>query len=191
MVILQNVCKNCVRILKEEKHRQLRMFVILWKEWKELASSSCQPKREKPKIVRTPKNIAAVPESVYEAPSTSIQFRRHKDLGMTPNKVQLVRELKPIDHPMRFRFAKWTCDRLIEDADFGRSNEVHFDLGGYVNKQNCRIWGAENSHAYIEKPTYPNRVTVWCGFWSRGIIEPFFFSQWRSLSSHVERIFVH
>ena len=32
--------KNCVRILKKEKHRQLRMFVILWKKWKNLASST-------------------------------------------------------------------------------------------------------------------------------------------------------
>ena len=55
------------------------------------------------------------------------------------------------------------------------SDEAHFDLGGYVNKLNCRIWGTENPHAFIEKPTHPKRVTVWCGFWSRGIIEPFFF----------------
>ena len=44
-------------------------------------------------------------------------------------------------------------------------DEAHFDLGGYVNKHNCRIWGTEN----------PKRVTVWCGFWSRSIIGPFFF----------------
>ena len=55
------------------------------------------------------------------------------------------------------------------------ADEVHFDLGGYVNKQNCRNWGAENPHAYIEKPTHPKRVTVWCGFWSIGIIGPFFY----------------
>ena len=55
------------------------------------------------------------------------------------------------------------------------SDEAHFDLGSYVNKQNCRIRGAENPHAYIEKPMHPKRVTVWCGFWSRGTIGSFFF----------------
>ena len=54
--------------------------------------------------------------------------------GRTPYKVQLVQELKAIVHPMRFRFAKWVCDRLTED-------KAHFDRGGYVNKQNCCIWG--------------------------------------------------
>ena len=41
----------------------------------------------------------------------------------------------------RFRFAKWACDRLTEDADFGKKkkkimllDEAHFDLGGYVDK---------------------------------------------------------
>ena len=67
-----------------------------------------------------------------------------------------------------------------EDADFSKkiiifSDEAHFNLGGYVNKQNCRIWDTENPHAYIEKPTHSKRVTVWCRFWSRGIIRPIFF----------------
>ena len=55
--------------------------------------------------------------------------------------------------------------RLTEDADFGKkkiifSDEPHFDLGEYVNKQNCHIFGRENPHAYIEKPMHPKRVTV-------------------------------
>ena len=75
---------------------------------------------------------------------------------------------------------KRACDRLTEDAGFGKkiifSDEAHFDLGGYINQQNCRIWGTENPHAYIEMPTHPKRFTVWCGFWSRGIIEQYFFA---------------
>ena len=66
------------------------------------------------------------------------------------------------------RFAKWARDQPTEDADFGKkiifSHEAHFDLGGNVNKQNCRIWDTENSNVYIEKPTHPKRITVWCGF---------------------------
>ena len=56
------------------------------------------------------------------------------------------------------------------------SDEAHFELGG-LNNQNYHIWGTENPHAYIEKPTHPNpnRVTAWCGFWSRDIIGPLFF----------------
>ena len=54
------------------------------------------------------------------------------------------------------------------------SDEAHFDLGGYINMQNCLIWGTQNPHVYIKKPTHPKLVIVWCGFWSRGIIGPFF-----------------
>ena len=55
------------------------------------------------------------------------------------------------------------------------SDEAHFDIGGYVNKQNWSIWGTENPHAYIEKSTHPKRVTLWFGFWSTGITGPLFY----------------
>ena len=74
------------------------------------------------------------------------------------------------------RWAKWACDRLTEDTAFGKkinfSDEAHFDIGRYVNKQNCRIWDTENPHALQNAPK-PRHV--WCGFWSRLIIGPFFF----------------
>ena len=121
---------------------------------KETGNLIDKPKREKPKTMRTPENVAAVAESVCEAPSTSIHRRSqqlnisetllrqilHKDLGMSPHKVQLVQELKPIDHQMCFRFAKWACNRQTEDTDFGKkkkiifSDEAHLVFGGYVNK---------------------------------------------------------
>ena len=71
-----NVAECCIRILEEDKHRQLRMFVILWKwKWKKSGILIDKPKREKPKTVRILENIAAVAESVCEAPSTSIHRR--------------------------------------------------------------------------------------------------------------------
>ena len=93
---------------------------------------------------------------------------------MTPYTVQLVQELKPIDHPCVFASLSGPVidseKILILAKKITFSDEAHFDLGGYVNKQNYRIWATENPHAYIEKPTYPKRITVWCGFWSRDII---------------------
>ena len=41
-----------------------------------------KPKRENPKTVRTPENIAAVAESVCEVPSTSIH-RRSQQLNIS------------------------------------------------------------------------------------------------------------
>ena len=51
-----NVCENGVRILKEEKHRRLCMFVIFDK-----------PKREKPKTVLLPENTVPVAENICKA----------------------------------------------------------------------------------------------------------------------------
>ena len=80
-----------------------------------------------------------------------------------------------VAYTLEQRFAMWACGRLGEDADFDKkSDEAHFDLGGYVNKQNCRIWGTENPHVYFEKPAHPKRVTVWCEFCSRRIIGAIF-----------------
>ena len=44
------------------------------------------------------------------------------------------------------------------------SIEVHFDLGGYVNKQICRIWGTENRTHTLKSRRNPKRVTLWHSF---------------------------
>ena len=54
----------------------------LMKKMKETGILIDKPKREKPKTVRTPVNIAAVAESVCEAPSTSIH-RRSQQLNIS------------------------------------------------------------------------------------------------------------
>ncbi|GFV69451.1 hypothetical protein TNCV_2778661 [Trichonephila clavipes] len=50
------------------------------------------------------------------------------------------------------------------------SDEVHFWLNGYVNKQNCRIWSEANPQVYFETPLHPEKLTVWCALWAGGII---------------------
>ena len=134
-----NVAK-CVRKLRTYFGRRAAPSApyvrCLVKKVKETGILIDKLKREKLKTVHIHENIAAVEESVCEALSTSIHrqqlnisetsLRRilHRDLGMTPYKAELVQELKSIDHPMRFRFAKWACDRLTEDPDFGIKNHL-------------------------------------------------------------------
>ena len=91
-------------------------------------------------------------------------------------KIQLTQELKVNDHRV---FTDWALQLLEVDPMFeGRiifSDEAHFWINGYVNKQNCRIWADTNPHEVHQKQLYPEKVTVWCGFWSGGIIGPYFF----------------
>ncbi|GFW38404.1 hypothetical protein TNCV_1332571 [Trichonephila clavipes] len=50
------------------------------------------------------------------------------------------------------------------------SDEAHFWLNGYVNKQNCRIWSKANPQVYVETPLHPEKLTVWCALWAGGIL---------------------
>ncbi|GFX68511.1 DDE_3 domain-containing protein [Trichonephila clavipes] len=56
-----------------------------------------------------------------------------------------------------------------------KSDEAHFWLNGYVNKQNCCIWSEANPQVYVETPLYPEKLTVRCALWAGGIIGPYFF----------------
>ncbi|GFW01931.1 mitotic-spindle organizing protein 2A [Trichonephila clavipes] len=63
------------------------------------------------------------------------------------------------------------------------SDEAHFWLNGYVNKQNCRIWSEANPQVYVETPLNPEKLTVWCALWAGGILlqkrsRPQRYSQW-------------
>ncbi|CAG9824599.1 unnamed protein product, partial [Phaedon cochleariae] len=48
-------------------------------------------------------------------------------------------------------------------------------MNGFVNKQNFRIWDEHNPQEVYQLAMHPQRVTVWCGFWSGGVIGPYFF----------------
>ncbi|GFX73509.1 transposable element Tc3 transposase [Trichonephila clavipes] len=87
--------------------------------------------------------------------------------------------IHPNDHQARRRFVEWAQNEIAVVPDFHKrilfSDESHFWLNGYVNKQNCRIWSEANPQVYVEIPLCPEKLTVWCALWAGGIIVPYFF----------------
>ncbi|GFX05711.1 putative DD41D transposase [Trichonephila clavipes] len=83
------------------------------------------------------------------------------------------------DHQAKRRFVEWALNEIAVVPDFHKrilfSDEAHFWLNGYVNKQNCRIWSDANPQVYVETPLHPEKLTVWCALWAGGIIGPYFF----------------
>ncbi|GFV93363.1 RNase H domain-containing protein [Trichonephila clavipes] len=67
------------------------------------------------------------------------------------------------DHQARRRFVEWVQNEIAVVPDFHKrilfSDEAHFWLNGYVNKQNCRIWSETNPQVYVETPLHPEKLT--------------------------------
>ncbi|GFW34904.1 transposable element Tcb1 transposase [Trichonephila clavipes] len=78
------------------------------------------------------------------------------------------------DHQARRRFVEWAQNEIVVVPDFHKrilfSDEAHFWLNGYINKQNCRIWSEANPQVYVETPLHPEKLTVWCALWAGGIL---------------------
>ncbi|GFU61572.1 uncharacterized protein TNCV_844321 [Trichonephila clavipes] len=78
------------------------------------------------------------------------------------------------DHQARRRFVEWAQNEIAVVPDFHKrilfSDEAHFWLNGYVNKQKCRIWSEANPQVYVEIPLHPEKLTVWCALWAGGIL---------------------
>ncbi|GFY06161.1 uncharacterized protein TNCV_3108401 [Trichonephila clavipes] len=74
------------------------------------------------------------------------------------------------DHQARRRFVEWAQNEIAVVPDFHKrilfSDEAHFWLNGYVNKQNCRIWSEANPQVYVETPLHPEKLTVWYALWA-------------------------
>ena len=108
-------------------------------------------------FARSCENIAIVSESITEDPNVLIPHRSqvlglsygtlwrilHLDLHIHQYK------LKPADHSQCRGYVQWVLkQQAVGDSNFSNkiffSDESHFTLAGYVNKQNCSIWGSGN-----------------------------------------------
>jgi hypothetical protein len=50
------------------------------------------------------------------------------------------------------------------------SDEAHFHLDGFMNKQNMRFWASENPYRFMEISLHPAKCTVWCVISKQGLI---------------------
>lgn len=57
------------------------------------------------------------------------------------------------------------------------SDEAHFHVDGYINKQNVRFWASQNPRLTVVNQLHSERVTVWCALSS---IEIFRVHRWYS-----------
>jgi hypothetical protein len=140
------------------------------------------------KSVVTPTNIEKVREFYTSQPSTSLAKASQqldikqtslwkilqKELNMYPYKIQVQQPLNQRDVTRRLEFANKIVE-MVESKELDPrkiifSDEAHFQLNGYVNKQNYRIWGTENPHFAVVRPLHPKKLTV--------------------VESHMEKLFV-
>jgi len=151
------------------------------------------PRSGRPRTIQNVATIDLVKSSVAENATVSTRQRASQlglsrtslrrlmkdDLHLFPYKIQLVQELKPLDAEKRLEYAIKLQDYVRKNKNFIdtliMSDEAHFHLNGFVNKQNCRIWASENPRCVLQRQTYPLRCTVWCGVTSARIIGPYFF----------------
>lgn len=138
---------------------------------------------------KTPHRKAAQALNIHE--STVLRIL-HKDLHLKSYKTHVSQNLKPTDMTKRLAFAREII-RLIDAGQLNPhkiwfSDESHFDLEGYINKQNDRTWGRDNPRELQTKKAHPSRVTVWCAISAYGIIGPYYFNSTVRAGSYTEML---
>ena len=130
-------------------------------------------------IARSPSKSTRRLSQQVHIPRTSVMRIMTHDLKLYPYKVQIVQQILPADKVQRKAFSEWIINKCRDDNDFLllliASDEAHFNLSVYVNKQNFRFWARENPQNLHERPLHSKRVTVWCAMTSSCVIGPYFF----------------
>ena len=115
------------------------------------------PRSGRSRTARNDENREELERSLEENPFVSTRRCQHMgisrsslqrmlhEMNMFPYKIQLVHQFQPQDYEKRLEYAMRLQDLVNGDPGFLQklimSDETHFHLKGFVNKQNCRIWG--------------------------------------------------
>lgn len=167
--------------------------INLWVRNFEETASATKKRGGSERTARTPENVNRVREALTRSPRKSA--KRHSielglsdrttrrilknDLHFHPFKIQVVQALKPQHYISRVQFCQQLLNLIDQDGqlvhNLWMSDEAHFHLSGYVNKQNFRFWSDNNPRNLHEKPLHSQKVTVWCAMSSQGVVGPYFF----------------
>ena len=135
----------------------------------EATGSALKKKGGSVKTVRTPENIALERVAVERNPHRSARrrpvslglseasFRRilHEDLHFCPYKIQVNHALHEREYVNRVNFCQTFLQLINQNQELVNnlmSDEAHFHLSGFVNKQNFRYWSATNPIEFHERP---------------------------------------
>ena len=145
----------------------------------------------RPRTARTPEHVETVRRSVIESlrrstrrrasilglSNRSLQRFLHDEFKFHPYNILIVQKLLASDFVQR----KLLCERLLEIIASGdvmlMSDEVSFNLDGYVSKQNCRFWAAENPQELHQRSLHTAKFYVSCGKSKVWIVGPSFFEE--------------
>ena len=167
-------------------------IIAIISKFRESGSTADKERSGRPRTVRNACVTQRVSNSIQQDPRTSTRKRSSqlgisrrsvqriltKDLKLYPYKIQLTHELHSADHQKRKEFSRAFLELANDETFISHlimSDEAHFHISGYVNKQNCRFWCDENPRIIHEQSLHPQKVTVWCGITSARIIGPYFF----------------
>lgn len=169
-------------------------LIKIWVTRFEETGSTFKPRAKgRPRTSRNEENVERVKHSVRKHPQMSTRKRSstldvsrrslqrilNLDLKLHPFKIQVIQKLKEQDFAARLAFAQEMLDRFTNFDNILFSDEAHFHLNGFVNRQNCRYWSKENPKLKHQKPLHSPKVTVWAAISSKGVIGPFFFEDLR------------
>ena len=146
---------ECVQKLRTDFGRreapsELRLFVILWKKWKKLVSSTIKQSMKSQKQCVHPRILllwqkVCVKRHQYQLNISETSLRRIQFVQIEFN---WFRSWSQLTIPCVFASLSGPAIDLQKMPIMAKkiifSNEAHFDLGGYVKKQSCSIWGTEN-----------------------------------------------
>jgi hypothetical protein len=129
-------------------------YVKTWIQNFEATGSTLKKKGGSVETARTPENVAIATEAIEPSPRRSVRRHAtslglseasvlrilHKDLHFYPCKIQITHALHEHDYENRVNFCQTILQLINHNQDVVNnllmSDEAHFHLSGFVNKQN-------------------------------------------------------